>query len=175
MTLVDPQIFLYQKIKGCTYASGNYSVNFKEYPTTLLGTTVEAFGRDLSTRQKYDTIIVMNVLVYALNAFDFLLTIYNSLKPGGLLLFHDRWFSDMVHSSTCKFAGFYTHIIQCSKGLLDHFLDSFPQREFYSTNQTHGMKMRNLHWCHGRDDERGYFVALRKGSQHIDYVNPNMI
>ena len=65
---------------------------------------------------------MMNVLVYSLDAFEFLETIHHSLKVGGLLIFHDRWFSNIAVSSTCKTAGFFTNVLQVSKGLLDHFL-----------------------------------------------------
>ena len=51
--------------------------------------------------EQFDTVIVMNVLVYSRNAFEFLETLYRTLKPGGLLIFHDRYFDDPVKSSRC--------------------------------------------------------------------------
>lgn len=68
--------------------------------------------QDMIHYQKYDTVIVMNVLVYALDAFEFLSTVHNALKPGGLLLFHDRYFDNWAKSSKCKTAGFTVNVLQ---------------------------------------------------------------
>lgn len=163
ITLVDPLIYHYKDIQGCSYFTGNLKVNDIEYKSTLSNSTVEMFGQhpDFANKQ-YDTVIVMNVLVYAQNAFNYLNSVYNAVKPGGILIFHDRYFSDLAASSLCKTAGFYVNVLQVSKVLLEHFLSAFPEKVFFSTNQTEGQKMRSRDWCGGRDDERGFFVVLKK-------------
>ena len=112
----------------------------------------------------YDTVIVMNVLVYSRNAFQFLETIYRTLKPGGLLIFHDRYFDDIVKSSQCKMAGFLTHMIQLRSSFIEYFLSDefFENLPYKNTEQNIHQKRRNREWCPGHDDERGTFVALRK-------------
>lgn len=116
-------------------------------------------------RRQFDTVIVMNVLVYAKNAFQYLETVYNSVRPGGLLIFHDRWFDDPAVSSRCKMAGFLVNILQVRKPLLDHFLSEtfFDQTPFFSTNQTANQLRRSREWCRiDWDNERAFWVALRK-------------
>jgi hypothetical protein len=165
VTLIDPQVDDYITIRGCTYHSGVFQVNGQRYKTHLNNTTVEKFGaaqRAAGLTHRYDTVIMLNVLVYSLDAFDFLTTLHESLKPGGLLIFHDRWFSDIVKSSRCKTAGFFTNVLQVSKLLLDHFLSFYDTQPFLSTEQTEGQKMRSGYWCQGLDDERGYWAAVRK-------------
>lgn len=139
-----------------------FTVNGQTWDTTLSNLTVEAWGRNKPPGLAFDTVVVMNVLVYAKNAFTFLETVYDALKPGGLLLFHDRWFDDIVKSSGCKMAGFGKNVVQVPKGLLDHFLSFFTTEPFFSTNQTHGQIFRSREWCQWRDDEHGFFVAVRK-------------
>jgi hypothetical protein len=118
-------------------------------------------------RHQFDTVIVMNVLVYAKNAFQYLETVYNSVRPGGLLIFHDRWFDDPAVSSRCKMAGFLVNILQVRKPLLDHFLSEqffdHSRSPFFSTNQTSNQLRRSREWCRiDWDNERGFWVALRK-------------
>ena len=113
---------------------------------TLSNLTVETYHIAHSGVQ-YDTVVMMNVLVYSQNAFLFLQTLYDMLKPGGLLIFHERWFKDSPKSSRCNTAGFFTNILQVSKGLLDHFLTAFPDKLFFSTNYTENQIRRMHHWC----------------------------
>ena len=165
VTLIDPQVDDYIKIAGCTYKSGVFEVNHKKYTTYLNNTTVEKFGaaqRAQGLINLYDTVIMMNVLVYSLDAFQFLETLHYSLKIGGLLLFHDRYFKDIITSSKCTTAGFFTNVLQVHKAVLDHFLSFYSQEPYLSTDQTEGQRMRGKDWCHNLDDERGYWAAVPK-------------
>jgi SAM-dependent methyltransferase len=156
-------------------------VKDKTYPTTAINSSVEAFakhymGNDVLLSQAlnyvptnmdiklFDTVIVMNVLVYSRNAFEFLETIYRFLKPGGLLLIHDRYFDNYVHSSKCKMAGFLTHMIQVKSDVLNYFIsdDFFDHQPYYNTTQNSHQKRRNREWCPYHDDEKGFFVAITK-------------
>lgn len=165
VTLVDPQIDDYITIRGCTYHSGVFQVQNKRYPTILNNTTVEKFGASQKQQgllNQYDTVIMMNVLVYSLDAIEFLETLHYSLKKNGLLIFHDRWFNDSIKSSNCKTAGFFTNVLQVSEKMLSHFLSFYDVKPFISTKQTEGQILRSSHWCGWQDDEMGYWAAVRK-------------
>lgn len=125
--------------------------------------------KGLHATKQFDTVVVMNVLVYSRDAFDFLETVYGSLRPGGLLIFHDRWFLDTVKSSECKTAGFEVNMIEVSKTLLDHFLSKFQHRPFLSTEQTELQIMRSRDWCGWKDDEQGYWAAVTKPVGAVEY------
>lgn len=166
ISLLDPQIHSYRKIQGCSYEAGNLTVRPQRkstvdretsWPTHLIESTVEDFGR-AARGQVFDTVISMNVLVYAQNATAFLQTLHDSLRQGGLLLFHDRWFDSPAVSSKCKMSGFLTNVLQVRRPLLDHFLSHYRWK-YYSTNQTAGQAYRSRDWCPRNDNERGYFVG----------------
>lgn len=163
VTLLDPQILEYKVIPGCTFGSGQFKVHNKEYPTVLINDTVEHFGtNNPSLYGSFDTIVVMNVLVYSQDAFLFLETIYKMLKPNGLLLFHDRWFENHAVSSKCKTAGFFVNVLQVSKTMLDHFLSFFDHKPFFSTERTPNQISRSSGWCRNTDKEQAFFVAVHK-------------
>jgi len=166
VTLVDPLIHFYKAIQSCSFETGQLLVRGRAVAggnTTLVESTVEAWGAANKGRGLFDTVICMNVLVYAQDAFKFLETLHGALKPGGLLLFHDRWFDNPAVSSACKMSGFMTNVLQLRPPLLDHFLSLFDTSLFYNTNQTIDQAYRSKHWCGtDRDNERGYFVAGRK-------------
>lgn len=169
VTLLDPQIMQYKKIHSCTFESGNLTVRPQRlstvlaetsWPTELVASTVEAYGRahlQAGAGAQYNTVISMNVLVYAQSATEFLDTLHNSLRPGGLLLFHDRWFDDPSVSSKCRMSGFMTNVLQVKKPLLEAFLSQY-KFVYFNTNQTAGQVFRSREWCRS-DNERGYFVA----------------
>ena len=46
----------------------------------------------VSFETKFDTVMVTNVIEHVQNAVDFLHGLHKSLKPGGLLVFHDRYY-----------------------------------------------------------------------------------
>tara|TARA_B110000090_G_C13368567_1_gene441056 strand:- start:740 stop:1927 length:1188 start_codon:yes stop_codon:yes gene_type:complete len=182
VTLVDPLLTNYARLEGCSYADGNLIIKGKPYETKLINTSVEVFGHDflgpdvllkksLSYAPEnvilYDTVVVMNVLVYSRNAFEFLETVYRSLKPGGLLIFHDRWFDDVMpieRSTRCKMSGFLQHMIQVRKDFLQYFLgeEFFEQAPYHNSTRNEHQLFRMREWCPNMDDERAYFVALRK-------------
>ena len=174
VTLVDPQIFDYKSIPASSFAEGSLHVPKRhratDYKTTLSKLTVEEFGQKIisdsvssgAAKLQYDTVIMMNVLVYARNALEFLTTLHSSLKIGGTLIFHDRWFADSVTSSHCKTAGFAMHIIQVRKELLEHFFSHFSEGPLLSTKQTEGQIDRSKNWCKWKDDEMGYWAIVKK-------------
>ena len=45
-------------------------------------------------RMVCDTLMIVNVLEHVNNAIAILRNVYNALRPGGLLIFSDRWWDD---------------------------------------------------------------------------------
>lgn len=162
VTLLDPLMDHYLHVGGCPFSSGQLIVKDRVLPTRLLNITVEKYGKIVPSTEKYDTVIIMNIIVYAMDAFQIMETIHKVLKPNGLLIFHDRWFDDPQRSSKCKTSGFTVNVLQVSKPLLDHFLSFYSREPFFSTNQTKEQHGRSWGWCLGQDNEQGFWVAGRK-------------
>jgi len=156
VTLVEPNMQEYRKIRGCSYQHGQ----LLDLPTTLVPKTVEEFGRE--NKMQFDTIIDMNVLLFVQDALVFLTTLYDSLKIGGTLIFHERWFADSVKSEKCNTAGYGMNVIQVRKPLLDHFLSKFSTDIYINTNQSEHQIDRSKNWCGWMDDEIAYWVIATK-------------
>ncbi len=171
VTLVDTQIDDYKAIEGCTYYTGQFTANGQAYPTVLSNLSAEQFSRQAVHMKQYDTVICMNVLVYALDAFQFLQTLYQAVRPGGMLIFHDRWFENSALSSRCKTAGYTINVVQVCKPLLDHFLSKFDRTPYFTTNMTSDQLHRAATWCHGKDTEPAYWAVVTKPSKKLQMVH----
>ena len=80
----------------------------------------------------FDTVVMLNVLEHVTNAFIILQNIYNSLKPGGVLIFHERIY-DANNATRDWNPG---HPIRLKSAVFDHFLKHFePLYESRVTNE----------------------------------------
>ena len=100
---------------------------------------------DKSTQKQYDTLISINVIEHVQDAFQYLTGLYVSLKPGGLLIFHDRYYSNLQITD-----GDIYHPVRIKQKVLDHFLSAFDII-FNNCNADYD----------GRNDS-GYYVIARK-------------
>jgi ubiquinone/menaquinone biosynthesis C-methylase UbiE len=84
---MEPGALHYMKsVKNCIYKSGD--VPGYEGRTMVINAGAE--NLDVFVEQ-YDTLVMINVLEHVQNGIQILRNIYNCLKPGGLLVFNDRW------------------------------------------------------------------------------------
>ncbi len=84
VTLLDPNIHAYLKeVPACTFSNGNL---LPGVPTYLVNAGAEA----PLFREQFDSLLIINVLEHVQNAFAVLDNVWVSLKPGGILIFHDR-------------------------------------------------------------------------------------
>jgi hypothetical protein len=176
ITLLDPILDLYKEIKGTTYYNGDYVVNQTKYPTTFIQRTIESWGHDMrkeriarrdTSYMTFDTVVFMNAMIYSLEATQLLTTLYESLKPGGLLIFMDRWFENWVTSSTCPLWSFEIMGVQVGKPLVFQFLSKFDHQPYFSLEPTLQQKSMSLVHC-GKivDEEPGMYLAVRKHRNH---------
>jgi len=112
--------------------------------------------------QKYDTILNINVIEHVHDAFLFLSNIYESLRPGGLLIFHERWHENVDYAKCTPFGDFHLHPIRVKKAVLDHFLSHFEKPIYFNNNPTPEMISRASSLCPGDSIETGLYVAAYK-------------
>lgn len=103
-------------------------------------------GEYLDNNPVYDTLISVNVIEHVQDAFKYFSSLYHSLKPGGLLIFHDRYYDE-----TSLVGGDHFHPIRIKRIVLDKFLSFFTI--IYNN-------------CSAKYDNRlneyGYYIIARK-------------
>lgn len=138
-------------VSTCSYRTGSTLTKWKSAHAHPFPVIVAAHGgEDLresgNARKQYDTLISINVLEHVQDAFQYLANLFTTLRSGGLLIFHDRYYDDASITNGDLF-----HPVRIKKVVLDHFLSGF---EILYNN------------CHadydGRPGERGYYVLAIK-------------
>lgn len=149
ITLAEPNIYRYVSLDNCPYKDGS----LLGYPTILVSARVE----DLAFVHTFDTVIHMNVLEHVNDAFEYLTKMYMALKPGGMLIFHERWHTNAEAGvlGDPQGSGFQLHPVRVRKPVLDHLLSLFDPL-YNTTEPTTLMRQRSM------GEEAYYFVGIKK-------------
>ena len=109
-------------------------------------------------RNAFDSLMIINVLEHVQNVFSTLENVHNALKPGGILIFNDRWWNLTEQFSTTAFSlanlDRLYHPIRVHRSLIEHFISGYDQ--IY--RETSGYAVRK----HGSDLEGLYFIGRKK-------------
>merc|ERR1711871_51511 len=118
VTLVEPNAERYMsQVWSCTYKSGKLDL---DVPSTIVANPGEAFA----SGAKFDTLLATNVIEHVMNGYEYLKSLHRAIKPGGTLIFHERWF-DNPPDGDCVLKSYMMHPIRVSKEVLDTFLTAF--------------------------------------------------
>eukprot|EP00775_Hariotina_reticulata_P012241 gene12241-12379_t len=84
----------------------------------------------INATEAYDTILMINVLEHVQNSYTILENVHRALKPGGLLIFNDRWWDHynwktQVNASSYEGLDHLYHPIKCNRIVHAHFLSHF--------------------------------------------------
>lgn len=123
VTLIDPGLAEYvAKVAGCPYKTKKLftKAELVNVPVILVSTGAEVPLFD----ETFDSILMTNVLEHVLNSYDVLVNLWRALKPGGVLIFNDRWWDDFVVETSSGLDNTY-HPIRPKKPVLTTFLDQF--------------------------------------------------
>ena len=143
----EPNIFRYLSNPDCTYKNATLIGGHRVH---LLSVLVE----ELPAYDFFDTLMVINVLEHVRNGFTFLTSIHKALKPGGILIFSERYFEDPDQASTAVLGPATLHPVRVKRNVLLHFFRLFDiilLKDF----QTPESFRRNL-------NETGYHIIGRK-------------
>jgi len=147
-TVFEPGADSYvRNVQSCSYRSGkleNWVGNgHHEFPVII-----KSHGGELlqGTSAAYDTLISINVLEHVQNAFSYLTGLHGALRPGGLLIFHERFYGDDT-----IIRGDAYHPVRIKRHVLDTFLSSF---DILFNNCAADYD--------NRKGEEGYYVIARK-------------
>ena len=121
ISLLDPGIDYYLiNVPGCSYKECtllNRPVRLLSYGTENLKYDKE-FGH-------FDTLLCINVIEHSWDAFEFLSNIYNALKPGGILIYHDRFYPNPNYGDKVLGLGNLYHPIRLTRVVFEHFFKQF--------------------------------------------------
>lgn len=135
ITLVDPIIFKYlTEVSSCDFANGTV----RDYPTSLMS----AMGETMQFGEIFDTVIAVNAVEHCMDGFAFLRNVYNSLKPGGLIIWHETayegYYGHPVHENPIDHI---YHPLRARKRFWQWWIDHFTLEYL---NQD-GVVLRNAH------------------------------
>lgn len=125
ITLWEPGADAYVRdVATCAYKDGN----LRGRPVNIVSKGAEA----IVDVEKFDTIVIINVLEHVQDMYAVLGRIYAALKPGGILIFADRWWDAYDFQTKVGPGGpdnshldrLY-HPIRCSRKVFEHFLSKF--------------------------------------------------
>jgi SAM-dependent methyltransferase len=124
-TVWEPSADRYiQEVSSCSYKSKTSLTRWDgsgSHPFDVK--VISQGGEHLLTddyKASYDTLVSINVIEHVQDVFKYLTGLYTVLKPGGLLIFHDRYYR-----SANIVDGDVMHPIRIRRGVLDHFLSGF--------------------------------------------------
>ena len=123
VTLWEPNALEYmEQVPTCAYKSGQLM---------QLKTHVVAQGAEtLDRRHEFDTVVLINVLEHVRDVYQILQAVWDALKPGGTLVFNDKWWdhynaSTPVGTESFEALDHLYHPIRCHRKVYEHFLSRF--------------------------------------------------
>jgi hypothetical protein len=152
LTVWEPSAERYMKeVPTCSYKNsklaryGNFKGVHDDFEVIINSKGGELLGNN-SEYIQYDTLISINVIEHVQDAFKYFTGLYKSIKTGGLLIFHDRYYDDDT-----VVGGDHYHPIRIKKSVIDRFLSGF--NIIYNNCTAH---------YDNRKNEKGYYVVARK-------------
>jgi SAM-dependent methyltransferase len=103
---------------------------------------------------KFDTLLCINVIEHVWDAYEVLENIYNALKPGGILIYHDRFYPSPEYGDAVLGPGNFYHPIRLTRIVFEHFLKQFNTIYIFE-GQTKGQIKRQA-------GEVGFYFIGRK-------------
>lgn len=129
ITLADPlMIFYHTHVPSCPYKDGS----LLGFPTQF----VASGGEELFFRGEYDTVIMMNVLEHCRDALKVLENMHTAVKPGGTLIFSERWYDTKWVKYEDNKQAFWDvmHPINVKRAIIESILSCYVplyRRDFY--------------------------------------------
>lgn len=157
-TIFEPGADYYvQNVQTCAYRSGKLekyrTQGVHSFPVEIISSRGESFTNSESS---YDTVISINVIEHVQNAVEYLHSLHAALRPGGILIFHERFY-DTPRSGDAVLGQNIYHPIRLTKLMFDVFLSDFEI--IYNNCDGHN---RITGWLKRGADEHGYYVIAKK-------------
>ena len=158
-TVVEPGASYYMNtVPTCAYRTGELrklgSKEFFQFPIEVISTP----GESRLHTGAYDTVISINVIEHVQNAIEYFHSLHAALRPGGILIFHERFYPNPPAGDAVLGENIY-HPIRLTQLMFDVFLSDFDIL-FNNCDGHHLIKG----WLARDANERGYYVIAKKRS-----------
>ncbi len=123
-------------VRACRYKNGRLG----DYDTVLLPHAAE----HLSTERRYDTVILLNFVEHVMDAFRVYHIAFRALKPGGLLVFHERFWPGYDGRETRNEREFDLHPVRLNERVAHWMATEFDL--LYEKEQTEEWGNLGYYW-----------------------------
>ena len=146
ITILEPNVVHYVKtVKHCTYAKDG---TIDGYKTILINGAAE----DVSFYEHFDTLVMINVIEHVFDAFKILEQTYDMIKPGGIIVWHERLW-DNYRGEIDNLREFQLHPIRLNRHFANFFMSKFET--LYMIDQKDSRELQRL------ANEGVYFIGRK--------------
>jgi len=150
--ILDPSALLYaSEVLTTVFRNGKMKVGGRTYRPVIIQAPAEEMDFIQGT---IDVVMMVNVLEHVLNAPRILRNVYNMLKPGGMLIFNDRWWDKEGPRDDMDLDTLF-HPIRIKKRLIEQFLVGFNRIYEIRDNASYAFTIRN------RNYQGTYFIGRK--------------
>lgn len=159
ITLWEPSAADYQaSVPNCAYKDGK----LRGRPVRVVSKGAE----EINGVEEFDTIMLTNVLEHVQDVYAILSRIYTALRPGGILIFHDRWWDTYdyttpvspTNANGLRPLDHMLHPIRCSRRVFEHFLGRFEPWHKSINHEAVTKYTKTFGWTF----EGVYFIGMKK-------------
>lgn len=136
--LLDPLMPQYVNHKHCTYGSGQLRLH--DGRMVPIGAAYAMPIEDFQPETTYDIVVLINVIEHCMDAEKIFEKIWEMLAPGGVFVFHDKYFDEQEVDATILSAYDTAHPLKVGHRVIDAFLERF-RLIFSRATTTHGKPM----------------------------------
>ncbi len=167
VTLQEPNALEFLKLPSCTYASGTLEglgVDPARPARVYLGTLP---GEALPYVEAFDTVVMSDVLEHVRDALLVLTNAYRALRPGGILVFGERYFANSTQDEMLKLLKApHLHPVRVGHALLAHFVrPELFEPLFRFEGETYGFKVRRR--LYNTTEQGIYFIGRKLARANI--------
>jgi hypothetical protein len=141
-----------EHVTTCSYRKGKLERydgrGYHKFPVIVKSDGGELLQSSATDHDQYDVVVSINVVEHVQDAFAYLMGLYKALKPGGTLIFHERYYSGDGILNGDKY-----HPVRITQQVLDLFLSPSNFHIIYNNCSASYANRRG---------EQGYYVIAEK-------------
>jgi SAM-dependent methyltransferase len=152
LSLLDPLVEDYLGHANCTYRDG--SLRLQSGQALPVAERIAKPVEQFQPESRYDLVVMLNVIEHCYNVPVIFRKIWEMTAPGGLVLFHDRYFDHAQVAKEAERIYDAAHPLKVDRKMIDGFLARF-ERVFFRFITTEGLVV------HAGEGDQVYFVGRK--------------